>query len=109
MPCNYRTLTTNWCFDLAEVKRKFCKDIREFKEIRDIRERNAKVLQGIEPCKAEIRRKARCLTPDLVLLSVLKDPIFVTKYCYLYINRLIEFFGVRSKSSLRISISETCA
>ena len=39
------------CFDLAEVKRKFSKDFRDFKEIGDIRERNAKVLQGIEPCR----------------------------------------------------------
>ena len=36
---------------MAEVKRKFSKEIREFKEIRDIRERNDKVLQGIEPSR----------------------------------------------------------
>ena len=39
------------CFDLAEVKRKFCRDFRDYKEIRDIRERNAKVLLGIDPSR----------------------------------------------------------
>ena len=43
------------CFDLAEVKRKFCRDFRDSKEVRDIRERNAKVLQGIEPCRTFFR------------------------------------------------------
>ena len=36
-----------WCFDLAEELRKFSKEVRDNREIRDIRERNAKVLQGI--------------------------------------------------------------
>ena len=36
---------------LAEVKRKFSKEIKEYRDFRDIRERNTKVLQGIEPCR----------------------------------------------------------
>ena len=51
----YAILSTNGCFDLAEVKHKFSKDFRDFKEIGDIRERNAKVLQGIEPCRTFFR------------------------------------------------------
>ena len=40
-----------WYSNLAEVKRKFSKEIKEYRDFRDIRERNAKVLQGIEPCR----------------------------------------------------------
>ena len=38
--CIYALLSTNGCFNLAEVKRKFSKEVRDSKEIKEVRERN---------------------------------------------------------------------
>ncbi|MBR7183641.1 MAG: hypothetical protein IKD41_06615, partial [Alistipes sp.] len=38
--CIYALLSTNGCFDLAAVERKFSKEFKENREVRDIRERN---------------------------------------------------------------------